>query len=206
MNNIEERIPKSFTDSNQVAVAGRSRTYNRSHFPGMSALGGRPAGVFVRIFGRTIIVHLLWRSIMKVFPAAKGFQSFAVQAARLVGSSGAFLTSVVVIAVWALSGHYFGYSDTWQLWINTGTTIVTFLMVFLIQYTQNRDARAMHLKLDELLRAVQGARTEMVDLKDFSDEELARLERAFERLARFAARPRVVINTGTKPGGTDEGH
>jgi low affinity Fe/Cu permease len=99
---------------------------------------------------------------------------------------GAFVTAVFVILVWAGSGPLFDYSDTWQLWINTGTTIVTFRMVFLIQYTQNRDARAMHLKLDELLRAVHGARTEMVNLKDLSDEELQKLELAFDRLARFA--------------------
>ena len=120
------------------------------------------------------------------------FQSFAIHASNVVGSYGAFLVAVLVIATWAASGRFFHYSDTWQLWINTGTTIVTFLMVFLIQYTQNRDARAMHLKLDELLRAVEGARTEMVDLKDFSDEELAKLERAFARLARFASRSHAM--------------
>jgi low affinity Fe/Cu permease len=130
---------------------------------------------------------------MKTHDAVRpAFQSFAVHASDVVGSHGAFLAAVLVIGIWAISGHLFDYSDTWQLWINTGTTIVTFLMVFLIQYTQNRDARAMHLKLDELLRAVHGARTEMVDLKNFSDEELARMERAFERLARFASRSREV--------------
>jgi low affinity Fe/Cu permease len=129
---------------------------------------------------------------MKSSSVQSHFGSFAVHTSKVVGTSGAFFVALFVLAVWALSGPYFGYSDTWQLWINTGTTIVTFLMVFLIQYTQNRDARAMHLKLDELLRAVQGAHTEMINLKDLSDEDLAKLERAFERLARVAAHNRVV--------------
>lgn len=119
---------------------------------------------------------------------ASHFQHFAIRTADLVGSAGAFALAVLSLMIWALTGHLFGYSDTWQLWINTGTTIVTFLMVFLIQYTQNRDAKSMHLKLDELLRAVHGAHTEMADLKDLSDDELRRLEQAFERLARIAAR------------------
>jgi low affinity Fe/Cu permease len=118
------------------------------------------------------------------------FQHFAVHAASLVGSWGAFLVALLIILTWAITGPLFNYSDTWQLWINTGTTIVTFLMVFLIQYTQNRDAKAMHLKLDELLRAVKGARTEMINLKDMSDDELRKLEQAFDRLARYASHSR----------------
>jgi low affinity Fe/Cu permease len=120
------------------------------------------------------------------------FQHFAIRAADLVGSWGAFMIAVAVILIWAVTGHLFDYSDTWQLWINTGTTIVTFLMVFLIQYTQNRDAKAMHLKLDELLRAIKGARTEMINLKDLSDEELQKLEKAFDRLARYAGHTRTA--------------
>jgi low affinity Fe/Cu permease len=127
------------------------------------------------------------------------FQHFAIRAADRVGSAGAFMLAAAVVLLWAITGHLFRYSDTWQLWINTGTTIVTFLMVFLIQYTQNRDARAMHLKLDELLRAVQGARTEMVNLKDLSDEELQKLELAFERLARFALRARSARGSEAEP-------
>jgi len=123
--------------------------------------------------------------------SVSGFRKFAVRTSDIVGSSAAFTTSIVIICAWAISGPLFHYSDAWQLYINTGTTIVTFLMVFLIQYTQNRDAKAMHLKLDELLRAVHGARTEMVNLKDLSDEELLKLEKAFERLARFAARGKM---------------
>jgi low affinity Fe/Cu permease len=122
------------------------------------------------------------------------FQNFAIHTSKVVGSSRAFLVAVIVIGAWAASGRFFHYSDTWQLWINTGTTIVTFLMVFLIQYTQNRDARAMHLKLDELLRAVKGARTEMADLGSVSDEDLGKLEHAFERLAHVARRGHEIAD------------
>src|SRR5689334_6434023 len=92
------------------------------------------------------------------------------------------MTAVTVIVVWAVTGPLFGFSDTWQLVINTVTTIITFLMVFLIQNTQNRDAKAIHLKLDELLRGVKGARTGMVDLEDMADEDLKRLQEEFKRL------------------------
>src|SRR6185436_6538868 len=94
----------------------------------------------------------------------------------------AFLLALLVVIVWAATGPLFGFSEVWQLVINTGTTIITFLMVFLIQNTQNRDAKAMHLKLDELLRGVEGARTGMVDLEDLSDEELKKLQDEFQRL------------------------
>lgn len=120
------------------------------------------------------------------------FQHFAIRSAELMGSWAAFMIAVAVILAWAMTGHLFNYSDTWQLWINTGTTIVTFLMVFLIQYTQNRDAKAMHLKLDELLRAIKGTHTEMINLKNLSDEELEKLEKAFDRLARYAAHTRTA--------------
>jgi low affinity Fe/Cu permease len=92
--------------------------------------------------------------------------------------------------VWAFTGPLFHYSDTWQLVINTGTTIVTFLMVFLIQNTQNRDARVVHLKLDELIRAVGGARNSLVDMEHLSDEELGRLQAEFETLRARAAQHR----------------
>jgi low affinity Fe/Cu permease len=100
----------------------------------------------------------------------------------IVGSSWTFIGAVLIIIIWAASGPAFGYSDTWQLVINTGTTIITFLMVFLIQNTQNRDARAIHLKLDELLRAVEGARVSMSNLENLPDEELQRLSKEFEQL------------------------
>ena len=93
-----------------------------------------------------------------------------------------FGTAVAVIIVWAATGPIFSYSDTWQLVINTGTTIVTFLMVFLIQNSQNRDARAIHLKLDELLRGVKGARTSFVNLESLPDDRLLALHREFEQL------------------------
>jgi low affinity Fe/Cu permease len=110
------------------------------------------------------------------------FRKLAHMTAEWVGSSTAFLLSLLVIVAWAATGPMFNFSDTWQLVINTGTTIVTFLMVFLIQNTQNRDAVAIHLKLDELLRAVKGARTQLVHLESWSDEELADLQKEFERL------------------------
>ena len=110
------------------------------------------------------------------------FRKFAHWTAALVGSAWAFIIAVVIIVAWAVSGPIFGFSDTWQLVINTGTTIVTFLMVFLIQNTQNRDAKAIHLKLDELIKAVKGARNDLVDLEDLSDEELERLQQEFRRL------------------------
>src|SRR2546421_2767684 len=110
------------------------------------------------------------------------FTRFAKWTARMAGRPVAFVAAVGIIALWGLSGPLFGFSDTWQLVINTGTTILTFLMVFLIQNTQNRDAKAIHLKLDELIRAVEGARTRLVHLEELSDEELADLERQFKHL------------------------
>jgi len=112
----------------------------------------------------------------------KLFHKFAATIATASGSPWAFMLAFLVIVVWAITGPIFNFSDTWQLVINTGTTIVTFLMVFLIQNTQNRDGVAIQLKLDELLRAVEGARTSLVDLEDLSDEEILRLKKEFERL------------------------
>jgi low affinity Fe/Cu permease len=112
------------------------------------------------------------------------FRRIAATTATAVGSPWAFLLAVAIIVAWAVTGPLFGFSDTWQLVINTGTTIVTFLMVFLIQNTQNRDATAIHLKLDELLRAVKEARPDLIDLEDCTDEELAHYKREFERLRR----------------------
>jgi len=110
------------------------------------------------------------------------FRRIACASAEALGSSWAFVIAVLVVVVWAVSGPFFGFSDTWQLVINTGTTVVTFLMVFLIQNAQNRDAKALHLKLDELIHAVKEARNELIDVEDLSDEELARLQREFVRL------------------------
>jgi low affinity Fe/Cu permease len=110
------------------------------------------------------------------------FRRFAHRTADVVGSPWAFFVSIGIVVLWAATGPAFRYSDTWQLIINTGTTILTFLMVFLIQNTQNRDAKAIHLKLDELIRAVEGARTKLVHLEDLSDDELTDLQEQFKRL------------------------
>ena len=110
------------------------------------------------------------------------FRVFASRTAEWVGSSSAFVIGLTLIVLWAVTGPLFHFSDTWQLVVNTATTIVTFLMVFLIQNTQNRDARAIHLKLDELLRGVKGARTAMVALENSTDEELSELQEEFDRL------------------------
>ena len=114
------------------------------------------------------------------------FRCFAQRASILLGSAWAFTGAVLVILVWILTGPTFHFSDTWQLIINTATTVITFLMVFLIQNTQNRDAKAMHLKLDELIRAIKNARDELVDLEDLSDEELKKLEEQFRRTRKRA--------------------
>lgn len=110
------------------------------------------------------------------------FRRFANWASHATGSPWAFTIALMTILFWGMSGPVFHFSDTWQLVINTSTTIITFLMVFLIQNTQNRDAKAMHLKLDELIRSVQGARNSLIDLEDLSDEELQHLHEAFQRL------------------------
>ena len=110
------------------------------------------------------------------------FHKFAVKTSAVVGSPWTFALAIVIIVAWGVSGPAFGFSDTWQLVINTGTTIITFLMVFLIQNTQNRDARAIHLKLDELIRAVQGARDELIDLEDLSEDELKNLQQEVHRM------------------------
>jgi low affinity Fe/Cu permease len=118
--------------------------------------------------------------------AQDAFRVFARNSAVILGSAWAFATAVLVIIIWGTTGPAFHFSNTWQLIINTGTTIVTFLMVFLIQNTQNRDAKAVHLKLDEIIRAIKGARNELVDLEELSDEELKKLEEQFQRLRKKA--------------------
>jgi low affinity Fe/Cu permease len=110
------------------------------------------------------------------------FHKFAHKTSVVVGSPWASVIAMLTIAVWAVSGPIFGFSDTWQLVINTSTTIVTFLMVFLIQNTQNRDAEVMQLKLDELIRAIKGARNSLIDLEEMSEEELKKLEEEFRKL------------------------
>ena len=114
------------------------------------------------------------------------FRVFARRSSIILGSAWAFGGAVLVIVVLLITGPTFHFYDTWQLIINTATTIITFLMVFLIQNTQNRDAKAVHLKLDEMIRALKGARNKLVDLEDLSDEELKKLEEQFQRLRKKA--------------------
>jgi low affinity Fe/Cu permease len=127
------------------------------------------------------------------------FSKLAQHAAAIFGNAIAFAVACGVIIVWAATGPLFRYSDTWQLIVNTGTTIVTFLMVFLVQNTQNRDSRALHLKLDELLRSVAPARNKLIDLENCSDEELDHIERQFRALKGREQR------SGGKTGGAKAG-
>ena len=114
------------------------------------------------------------------------FTRFAKLTARAAGRPAIFCTAVVVILAWALSGPIFGFSDTWQLVINTGTTIVTFLMVFLIQNTQNRDSEAIQVKLDELIRSMEGAHLALLDLEELEEAELDRIIKDYHALAQRA--------------------
>jgi low affinity Fe/Cu permease len=111
------------------------------------------------------------------------FHHVARSTAHHMGQPAAFVAAIGIIVLWGVTGPLFGWSDTWQLIINTGTTIVTFLMVFLIQNTQNRDSKAMQLKLDELIRATRRARNTLLDLEDLSEEEVEKLRREFQQLA-----------------------
>ena len=124
------------------------------------------------------------------------FGRFARWVAWTCGRPGAFAVALLVIIVWAASGPLFGFSDTWQLVINTGTTVVTFLMVFLIQSTQNRDTEAVQLKLDELLRAIAGAHAGLIDLEELDDADRARIRAVYSRLAEDA-------RASVKGGGSD---
>jgi low affinity Fe/Cu permease len=112
----------------------------------------------------------------------KAFARFARWVAHVAGTPWMFVLASAVVAVWAFLGPRFHYSDTWQLVINTGTTIVTFLMVFVIQNTQNRDSRALHLKLDEVIRSIQHAHNELIDIEKLSDEELQQLAEHYEQI------------------------
>jgi low affinity Fe/Cu permease len=112
----------------------------------------------------------------------EAFRKFSNKTSELVGSPWAFMGAFLIIIAWGVSGPIFGFSDTWQLVINTGTTIVTFLMVFLIQNTQNRDAKAIHLKLDELIRAKAGARNSLVNLENLPDEDIKVVQKEFDQV------------------------
>jgi low affinity Fe/Cu permease len=136
------------------------------------------------------------------------FRRFSSKVSEAMGSPWTFILAVLTIVVWVVTGPMFGFSDTWQLVINTGTTIITFLMVFLIQNTQNRDAKAIHLKLDELLRATKAARNDLVDLENLSEDELNELSDEFRQLREKYAKlhkeikkdkPEASAKTRSKP-------
>jgi len=127
------------------------------------------------------------------------FNRFAKGAARATGKPMAFMLAAATIVVWAITGPLFGFSDTWQLVINTGTTIVTFLMVFLIQNTQNRDSEAIQIKLDELIRATKGAHTALLDLEELEDEDLERIRELYTEIA---AKSRHKMEAGEDDTGT----
>lgn len=110
------------------------------------------------------------------------FRKASAKIANAMGTASAFIISCLVVVIWGVSGPFFDYSDTWQLYINTGTTVATFLMVFIIQNTQNRDSKAIHLKLDELIHSSKSARNTFVELENLSDEELALLDEEFHVL------------------------
>jgi low affinity Fe/Cu permease len=114
------------------------------------------------------------------------FKTFATGASRATGKPITFVLAAVIVIVWAITGPLFGFSDTWQLVINTGTTIITFLMVFLIQNTQNRDSEAMHIKMDELIRAMSGAHNALLDLEELEDNELDVIRKRYHKLAEKA--------------------
>jgi low affinity Fe/Cu permease len=114
------------------------------------------------------------------------FHHFAKWTSNITGKAGTFFACVAIVVFWGLSGPIFSFSDSWQLLINTGTTIITFLMVFLIQNTQNRDTQEIHLKLDELIRATKGARNLLLDLEELDDKQLERLRIVYERLGQKA--------------------
>jgi low affinity Fe/Cu permease len=124
----------------------------------------------------------------RLFSRGSWFTRFAKFTARAAGHPATFGVAVAVILLWAASGPFFGFSDTWQLVINTGTTIITFLMVFLIQNTQNRDSEAIQVKLDELIRSIDGAHLALLDLEDLDDEDLQRICRDYRELAKQARR------------------
>jgi low affinity Fe/Cu permease len=125
-------------------------------------------------------------------PATDWFGQFSSACSSYLGSRWAFAVAVAVIVVWAVFGPVYRYSDTWQLIINTGTTIVTFLMVFLIQNTQNRDARAINLKLNELIHAIGTAQDQMMDIENLSDDELAVISDRYEKLRKECLRRQKV--------------
>jgi low affinity Fe/Cu permease len=128
-------------------------------------------------------------------PAGNFFERLAGRMTRIAGSAGAFFTAFAVVAVWGLTGPIFGYSNTWQLIINTGTTIVTFLMVFLIQQSQNKDTVAIQIKLNELIACNEKASNRLIDVEDLSDEELRLLKEFYVKLSTMSAKNKDIYST-----------
>jgi len=135
---------------------------------------------------------------MTVTKSTSWFTRFAKWTARAAGQPAAFMLAVSIIIVWAMTGPIFGFNDTWQLVINTGTTIVTFLMVFLIQNTQNRDSEAIQVKLDELIRAVEGADNALLDLEELEERELDKIRNEYEKIAEQARKGLDNRKTGAE--------
>jgi low affinity Fe/Cu permease len=135
---------------------------------------------------------------MRPSKSTSWFTRFAKWTARKTGQPIAFAVAIAIILAWAITGPLFGFSDTWQLVINTGTTIVTFLMVFLIQNTQNRDTEALQVKLDELIRVMEGAHTVLLDLEELDEKELDQIRARYEKIARKARESlsRGKVDTG----------
>jgi low affinity Fe/Cu permease len=134
------------------------------------------------VAGKTLTQQVAQAPVEEPSRSPDWFGQFAAKASALLGTKWAFAMAALVIVVWALTGPLFHFSDTWQLVINTGTTIVTFLMVFLIQNTQNRDARAINLKLNELIRAIDAARDQMIDIESLSDLELNEIQARYGKI------------------------
>jgi len=132
------------------------------------------------------------------------FDTFSSKVTRLTGSPGAFFTAFAVIIIWGVTGPVFNYSDTWQLVINTGTTIITFLMVFLIQQSQNKDTVALHMKLNELIAATQGASNRLIDVEDLTDAELQTLKKFYIQLSELAKKDNDLTCTHSVEEATDK--
>jgi low affinity Fe/Cu permease len=133
----------------------------------------------------------------KRHPIAHWFERFSVAATLWTGSTWAFIIAIGFVVIWSLTGPYYHYSDTWQLIINTATTIITFLMVFLIQRSQNKDSEAIQLKLNEILAAHEGASNRLINVEDLSEEEVRRLHRRYRKLARQARRNGDILSAHT---------
>ena len=137
----------------------------------------------------------MWRMAKHHSSVGNAFEDFSRAITRLTGSTAAFGLALGVVVVWGITGPLFGFSDTWQLVINTGTTIVTFLMVFLIQRSQNKDSLAIHLKLNEIVAAMEGASNRLIDVESLSEKELATLHRYYRELAQLAKKATDVTTS-----------